>query len=461
MSDANKAIGVEHFIRGRLDSDGVSVCPAPDGVTLMTPSLDLNSLVWPRAEGFPAADLTLDDVLDHLTAVGNALEKDGRGYVSDALEKVAKVNPVGGGVLRKHMASAVSLFNRELMAYEYEQSLGFQGEGWTRATAPDGSQFEKRWFPTRTVHIMAGNTPHGGPLAIIRTSLLRGVALMKMPSNDPFTPIAVLRTMHDLDPDHPLVQCFSAAYWRGGDAEVESVLFRSQFFDKIIAWGGEGAIRNAVRYLGPGLELVSFDPKTSISIIGPEAFESPEITRQVADLAANDVRYQEGCGTSRHQYVQGTVEQADAYGEALLAAMKDYHDRVQGSCKPTPPEVVEAVDGLRMLDPIYKVWGRYDGSGLVVRSDEPVDFYPDGRTVNVVRLDSLDEVVHHVNVATQTVGLWPPDLKMTMRDALASGGVDRVANLGTASAGGTGALGIPHDGMIALHRMVRWIFSAV
>jgi hypothetical protein len=284
---------------------------------------------------------------------------------------------------------------------------------------------------------------------------------MKMPSNDPFTPIAVLRTLCDIDPEHPLVQCFSAVYWRGGDADVESILFRTQFFDKIIAWGGEGAIRNAVKYLGPGLELVSFDPKTSISVIGPEAFESPERTRAVADLAANDVRYQEGCGTSRHQYLQGTVEQADAYCEALLAAMHDYHDRVQGSCKATPTEIVEEVDGLRLLEPEYRVWGTYDGSGLVVRSDEPVDFYPDGRTVNVVRLDDLDDVAQHVNVATQTVGVFPPERKVALRDRLASGGVDRVANLGTASAGGTGALGIPHDGMIALHRMVRWIFSAV
>jgi hypothetical protein len=460
MGDRHKAIGVDHFIRGRLDSHHANVCPAPDGITLLTPNLDLDSLVWPRVEAFPAACLTLDQVLDHLTAVGKALKKDGRGYISDALDKVAAVNPVGGGMLRKHMAGAISLFDRDLMAYEYDQSLGFQGEGWSRATAPDGSQYDTRWFPTRTVHIMAGNTPHGGPLAIIRTALLRGVALMKMPSNDPFTPIAVLRTMYDLDPQHPLVQCFSAVYWRGGDAEVESVLFRPQFFDKIIAWGGEGAIRNAVRYLGPGLDLVSFDPKTSISVIGPEAFESPEATRRVADLASNDVRYQEGCGTSRHQYVQGTEEQADAYCEALLAAMHDYHERVQGTCKLTPPEVVEAVDGLRTLDPIYRVWGAYDGSGLIVRSDEPVDFYPDGRTVNVVRLRNIADVVQHVNVATQTVGVYPPELKATLRDALASGGADRVANLGTASAGGTGALGIPHDGMIALHRMARWIFSA-
>src|SRR5262249_43427495 len=150
------------------------------------------------------------------------------------------------------------------------------------------------------------------------------------------------------------------------------------------AWGGEAAIKNVVKYLGPGIELISFDPKTSISVIDSDAFEAPERLREVAVLAANDVRYQEGCGSSRHQYVHGTVDQVDAYCEELLRAMYEYHDRVQGSCRATPREIVEEVDGLRHLEPDYRVWGRSDGSGLIVRSSEPVDFYPDCRTVNVV-----------------------------------------------------------------------------
>jgi hypothetical protein len=450
---------VDFVLRGHVQDAHEVELQAPDGVTLVMPKIDLDSLVWNRAAGFPAAGLSLDEVLDFLAATGRALERDERGYVASALQNIEAVNPLGGGQLKAHMKAAVGLFDRDLMRFEYQSALGFQGDGWRTVTAPNGSTFEQRWTPARMVHVLAGNTPHGGPTAIIRSSLVRGVALMKLPSNDPFTTVAVLKTMRELDADHPLVQSFSAVYWRGGDASVESVIFRPQFFNKIVAWGGEAAIRNVVKYLGPGMELISFDPKTSISVIGREAFSSPARIREVADLATYDVRYQEGCGTSRHQFLEATVEEADAYSAALLDAMHAYHERVQGVNKPTPREVVAETDGLRHLEPDYRVWGTYDGSGLVVRSDEPVDFYPDGRTVNVVRLDDIRQVLPYINAATQTAGVYPRELKFALRDELSVGGVDRVTDLGSASAGGTAGFGSPKDGMLPLQRFVRWIFS--
>lgn len=45
----------------------------------------------------------------------------------------------------------------------------------------------------------------------------------------------------------------------------------AQFFDKLVAWGGGESIRHVHRYMAPGFELVTFDPKTSISIIGHKA----------------------------------------------------------------------------------------------------------------------------------------------------------------------------------------------
>ena len=456
-----KALPVGFFLRGRLNEGQDVYCPAPDGVEFVTPRLNPDEMVWLRDGGFPAAELSLDDVLNFLTATGDALRRDGKGYVSDALHRISQVNPLGGGQLRRQMDAAIGLFDRELMELEYRQAFGDQPEGWLTVNGPGGLTFQKRWVPTRLVHVMAGNTPHGGPQAIIRTALARGVALMKLPSNDPFTSIAVLNTMKDLDPDHPLIQCFSAVYWRGGDVEVESVIFRPQYFDKVVAWGGEAAIKNVVKYLGPGLELIAFDPKTSISVIDEGAFESPGTLKDAADRAAMDVRYQEGCATSRHQFVRGTVEQVDAYCAALLTAMHEFHERVQGCGKVTPRDIIEEVDALRDLEPEYRVWGASDGSGLVVRSSEPVDFYPDARTVNVVQIDGLDDVAGFVTEATQTVGVYPPASKYEIRDRLILAGVDRIGDLGYSSPGPTGGMGGPHDGMIPLQRFVRWIYSSI
>ena len=109
---------------------------------------------------------------------------------------------------------------------------------------------------------------------------------------------------------------------------------------------------------------------------------------------------------------------------------------------------------LRSLVPDYRVWGGYDGAGLVIRSPEPVDFHPDGKIVNVVPIAALADVVGFANVATQTVGVYPAARKPEVRDGLACAGVQRVVTLG-----GAGGLpqGMSHDGFYPLQRLMRWV----
>ncbi len=57
--------------------------------------------------------------------------------------------------------------------------------------------------------------------------------------------------------------------------------------------------------------------------------------------------------------------------------------------------------------PEYRVWGDYDGRGLVVRSPEPVKVHPTHKTVDVVSVDSLLDAAAHAAVATRTVGVHP------------------------------------------------------
>ena len=76
----------------------------------------------------------------------------------------------------------------------------------------------------------------------------------------------------------------------------------------------------------------------------------------------------------------------------------------------------EEIEVLRALEPLYRVWGGYEGEGLVIRSEEPVDFYPDGKVVNVVPVESLSQAVKYANVATKTVGIYPPERRRELRD---------------------------------------------
>jgi len=100
------------------------------------------------------------------------------------------------------------------------------------------------------------------------------------------------------------------------------------------------------------------------------------------------------------------------------------------------------------------VWGKPDGRGLVLLTDEPVQFHPSNKTANVVHLKSLDQAIRYVNVATQTVGVYPEATKVQLRDRLANSGAQRVVRLGSAS---KHVMGSPHDAMFPLQRMVHWM----
>jgi len=79
---------------------------------------------------------------------------------------------------------------------------------------------------------------------------------------------------------------------------------------------------------------------------------------------------------------------------------------------------------------------------------------PVNKTANVVQVRALKDALKYVNVATQTVGVYPPARQVELRDGLASGGAQRIVRLGDA---GGQSIGAPHDAMYVMHRFVHWI----
>ena len=397
--------------------------------------------------------------MDVLEATGERLARDPDGLLAEALEFSARTSPLPRSVLERSYAGLGRVFNRRSMEFQVHEEFGGADvlDGWRTVTdAPSGRSHRTRAFPPRLIHVIAGNAPGVAAMSVVRGALTKGVHLFKLPSNDLFSATAILRTMAAVAPDHPLVRSFSAAYWRGGDAKVEGLLMRPQFFDKLVAWGGEGTIKSVKQYIGPGFELVAFDPKTSISMIGREAFESDAALAEVAERAATDatIMNQQACASSRVQFVEGSVLEVDRYCGLMQARLGVERDTASACGNPLPGELRDEIDGLRGMEPHFRVWGGYEGRGLVIRSEEPVDFHPDGRVVNVVPVASLAEAVDRANVATQTVGVYPPSRKAELRDALAAAGVQRVVELGKAVAFEPG---ISHDGFYPLQRFVRWV----
>lgn len=451
---------VPHFIKGRVVLGADIRHRSRDlGTDFATPALDLDGMVWQRATPGPAFDLPVEQVIEFLVRVGEQLTLDKNALLREALEGMVQVSELGRRILENCYNDIGHMFTREVMLAEVRESLGSLDviDGW-KARDLHGRKNRIRAFPPRLVHILAGNSPMVAAMTIVRAALSKGVHLLKLPSNDLFTATAILRTMAAVDPDHPVTRSFSAAYWKGGDAEVESILYRAQYFDKIVVWGGESAVRHAMSYVGPGFEMIAFDPKVSISMVGRESFAAEATLREAAARAAADALSfnQDACNASRFQFVEGDTDQCDRYSALLAEAMGIDVRYGAGQYQPTPADIRDEVDMLRMLEPVYAVFGGYEGRGLVVRSDEPVGFHPNVKTVNVVQVTSLADALRYVTVATQTVGVWPPSRKRELRDALASAGVQRIVSLGEANAPGSFG-GMPHDASIPLHRFMKWI----
>jgi hypothetical protein len=452
-------IRVPHFVRGRLVwGDDVEYLSRDFGVPFVTPEIRLDELFEPRTNPGPAFDVPVRDIIDFLVETGEHLVLERNEHLRESLEMTLRVSPLPRRIIENTYHRPGQFLTREALTYRLERTFGTLDvlDDWVEHTDPNGNVSRVRAFPPRLVHMLAGNSPSGAMTSIADGALLKAVNVYKMPSADPFTTVAVLRTMADIEPDHPVLRSISAVYWRGGDTSIEGVLYRSQYFDKLVAWGGGEAIANAAKYVAPGFQLISFDPKVSMSVIGREAFGSDETLAAVADLAATDatVYNQDACVAARHVFVEGDLDQADRFCAQLCERLGV--DRPFASAVgPKPPsDIREAVDGMRWLEPDYRVWGGYDGRGLVVRSPDPVDFHPTNKTVNVVPVDNLVDAVAFATVATQTVGVYPGDRKVELRDRLATAGVQRVVNLGSAL---KASLGNPHDAMYPLHRMVHWV----
>ncbi len=446
-----------HVIKGEI-IHGTELEYGPAHKRFATPALDFDALVWSRAEPPPAADTPLAEIIDILVETGDRLTRDPDGSLAEALEHSVATNPLPRDLLERSYANLGRMFDRATLEYQVELELGGADvvDGWREVTTPSGATARIRAFPPRLIHIIAGNAPGVAGGSVIRGALTKGVHLFKLPSNDLFTATAIMRALSATAPGHPLARSFSAAYWRGGDDAVESALFRPQFFDKIIAWGGESTIRSAIKHIGPGFELVSFDPKSSISMLGREIFENEETLADAVERAASDatVMNQQACASSRFQFVEGEIEQIDRYCELLQKALGKERPTASKQGPKVDDDIREEINGLRGLDPFYAVWGEPDGNGTVIRSEDPVDFHPDGKVVNVVAVEKLEDALSNVTVATQSVGVYPSARKTGLRDALAAHGAQRVATLGEVV---PVQMGLPHDGFNPLQRFVRWV----
>ena len=273
--------------------------------------------------------------------------------------------------------------------------------------------------------------------------------------------------MCDMAPDHPLTKHISVAYWKGGDEVFEKAFYQPHNIEKIIAWGGLASVKHVTRYIQPGLELISLDPKRSISIIGKDGFVDDDTVREAARKLAIDcgTMNQKGCVNARVAYVQtGSddegLELARQFGKYTYDALMQLPSHMSTKPKEINSELKSHVDAARLQDDWYYVIGGEDNEGAVIVSllPEAVGFATqlDDRTLNIVPVDSIDEVLRACDAYTQTVGIFPEELKEQLKDTLPLYGAQRIVSLGFTT---TNNLSLPQDSIEPLRRACKWIVN--
>ena len=461
------------IIRGQLFDDADIVHGGRRGdVSFTSPDLRRHVTALPLRMPSSMADLyglSMGQILDFLTELGRRLAFDANPHLQAAYRLSCRTSGLSESILSTHYRNMGLLFDRADILRMIDRSCGLDYlEGWVDQgdSLFPGLSARTRAFGARAVHVIAGNAPIVSVLTIIRNAITRSDAIIKLPSNDPLTAAAIVRTMVDIDPQHPLTRHVSVAYWKGGDDDVEAAIYDPRGIEKIIAWGGFDSVKHVTRYLQPGIDLITQDPKLSGTIIGREAFADANVLNEVAQRLALDIgaQNQEGCVSARVVHVEsGTdaegLERANQLGALTFEALQRLPDHLSTPHKAFDLALKAEIEGIRLNPMDYRVFGGRGSEGAVIVSqdDYPVDF---SRTLacrvgNIVPLDDVETAVRSVNAYTQTVGIFPESLKERLRDRLAFQGAQRIVSLGAAAT-------MQHnmerqDAIEPVRRMVKWV----
>ncbi len=416
-------------------------------------------------------ELSTDEILDFLAELGPRLSLDNP-YMKEAFDLCLEAGLLTESVLLPIYEQAQFLFDRDRMSEQLDAKIGKNYlDGWVEQGQPGNSHVRIRAIGTRQVHVIAGNIPMTAAMTVINTALTKSDSLVKLPSNDPLTTSAIVRTMIDMDPDHPVTKHFAVAYWKGGDEVLERQIFKPARVERITAWGGMSSMTHIQKYLVPGIELIPMNPKLSISVIGREAFQSEAVMDEVAMGIAfmSGHMNQTACSNTRVVYVEcdesdEQIARLEQLGEKVAACYSKLPASISTPAKSPNQELEAELEALSLDDTFYKVTGdTVLGGAVVSKMSEPVEFAEqlNNRIVNLVPLENIDDVASMVSEETQTVGIYPERLQIQLRDKLTLNGVQRMIPLGMSSIPENmdpkELARMPHDGGEPLRRAVRWI----
>jgi hypothetical protein len=338
--------------------------------------------------------------------------------------------------------------------------------------APKGGAV-RAFGPDLLMHIWAGNVPALSLWSMVCGLLVKAGSIGKLASAEPLFAGWFARLLAEVHP--PIADCFAVVWWSGAgsgagtgaDDEGAAALYAEA--DTVLAYGGNAALDALRQRLPVTTRFVAHGHRLGVGLVGACALDTlkgPALAR----LAAWDVmRYdQHGCYSPHVVYVErgAAVSPRDfaGYLAAELANLQHRFPRAALGLQDAAAvarwqQGVEwqalsaAGDGDTLVSAPGAEWSLAYGDGL--RPLAPTALH---RTIQVVGVDSLDEVVPVLAQQgryLQTAGLaTSPERLYRLAALLGAAGVTRISAIGSMS---TPEAGWHNDGRFNLLDLVRMV----
>ncbi len=317
--------------------------------------------------------------------------------------------------------------------------------------------------PEFLVHIAAGNIPNPTLTSIVFGLLARSAQFVKCASGSAFLPRLFAHSLYEAD--SKLGACLEIAEWRGGNADLENVLFAEA--DCVTATGSDETLAAIRSRLPARARFLGYGHRVSFGYVAREVLAHASAPRMAARVTDDVVAWNQlGCLSPHVIYVQtGGAVSPERFAELLSDEL--------ARCEQTEPRGELAAPHAAAIASrrgIYEVRAAHSPETLMWHSGNStawtVVFEADARFqasclnrfIYVKPVTDLTELLQHAEVVrgkVSTVGIAAPEQQTEELAAqLARWGVTRVCPLGQMQ---NPPLTWRHDGRPPLGDLVTWM----
>jgi hypothetical protein len=316
--------------------------------------------------------------------------------------------------------------------------------------------------PEFLVHIAAGNIPNPTLTSIVLGLLARSAQFVKCASGSVFLPWLFAHSLYEAD--SKLGACIEIAEWRGGNADLENVLFAEA--DCVTATGSDKTLAAIRSRLMAHARFLGYGHRVSFGFVAKEALAhagAPRIAARVTDdvVAWNQL----GCLSPHVIYVQPGGEVSPEKFAELLADELARREQAEPRGELAAPHAAVIASRRDIYEvraahsPETLMWHSGNSTAWTVVFEADARFQTSclNRFIYVKPVKDLTEMLQHAEVVrgkVSTVGIAAPEHQAEeLAVQLARWGVTRVCPPGQMQ---NPPLTWRHDGRPALGDLVTW-----